>query len=322
MQQFWIPARKALSVVARELGGEYPAILAICERAHAGLLETRAELLIVDEKRAEDAALPASFWWAEGHEALDQDWVRGDFATCVDRDVRMRAFDVQFEFEGIRKLIPAEAAAQALQRLSVSADPNWLSAKDARRFAYDKLGANPAAAGSYLIEQCRLGFVAAKAPLMQTSRAGRPENWDTAVREWDVPSWFWQNFTQDGSSSQDWERGVFNGKARFPSGPCWIRLSGVHFSKDTLEALLPHQQSSPTANLPNKGGRPRKDWWDDLWCAMWGQVHRGELIPKNQADVEKAMLAWISEQDESVSESTIRPLARKMFTEMEREGEN
>lgn len=322
MLQFWISARKALSVVTRELGGEYPAIFAICERAHAGLLNTRAELFIVDEEREEEVPIPTSFWWAEGHEALDQDWMRGDFATWVDRDVRMRAFGVQFDFEGIRKLLPPEAAAQALQRLSVSADTNWLSAKGARRFAYEKLGANPTLAGGHLIEQCRLGFVAAKAQLMQKSRAGRPENWEAEVREWDVPSWFWQNFTQDGSSSQDWERGVFNGKARSPSGSCWIRLSGVFFYKDSLEALIPHQDPAPTANLQNKGGRPRKEWWDDLWCAMWGKVHRGELIPKNQADVEKAMLAWISEQDETVAESTIRPLARKMFIEMEREGEN
>src|SRR3546814_3229365 len=52
MQQFWVPASKALAVVARE-GGEYGGREAICKRAHAGLLKSKARLLIVDDDTRE-----------------------------------------------------------------------------------------------------------------------------------------------------------------------------------------------------------------------------------------------------------------------------
>ena len=66
-----------------------------------------------------------------------------------------------------------------------------------------------------------------------------------------------------------------------------------------------------------RGGRPPKEWWDDLWCAIWGQVYRGDLQPKSQADIERAMLKWVESREESVAESTLKPLARKMFAEMQ-----
>jgi len=48
----------------------------------------------------------------------------------------------------------------------------------------------------------------------------------------------------------------------------------------------------------------------------------GELTPKTQADVERAMLDWVNERGETVAESTVRPMARKLFAEWEREGKN
>ena len=81
--------------------------------------------------------------------------------------------------------------------------------------------------------------------------------------------------------------------------------------------------ASPVSNesvqkQQNRGGRPRKDWWDDLWCAVWGEVYRGDLKPKSQADIERAMMSWVIAREESVSESTLKPLARRMFVELER----
>lgn len=123
MHQFWIPASKALSFIAREMG-DYPAILAICERAHAGLLASKAQLYIAPDQRLEQIPIPTEFWWAEGHEALEQDWVRGDFSTWIDRRYRLQAFGVAFDFEGLRLMLSTEAAAAALRELSVSFRPN------------------------------------------------------------------------------------------------------------------------------------------------------------------------------------------------------
>jgi len=320
MQQIWVPALKALSIVARELGGETLAALAICERAHARLLVATASLLILDDARSEDALVPAEFWWAEGHEGLQQDWDRGDFSTRLDRDVEGRAFGVQFDFEGLRKLLPPEKVAMALRELSVGSDRAWISASGARRFMYETVGAPPIAAGPRLLDQCRLGFVPARAQLMQRRTYANQAKWSAEEREWNVPDWFWTNFTQTGSSSQDWDRGVFKGNGQAAMGSCHIQLTGVYFLRSALEALvsqvaLPQLPSPPEQN---KGGRPRKEWWDDLWCAVWGLAYRGDLQPKNQADIERAMIAWIEERGETASESTIKPLARKMFAEMQR----
>lgn len=211
MQQFWVPASKALAVVARE-GGEYGGREAICKRAHAGLLKSKARLLIVDDDTRENVEIPAHFWWADGQEALEQDWHRGDFSTWFNRDVEIRAFGVEFDFNGLREMIPPGEVAALARGCSVSADPDWMSAGAAQRFAYEKLGAPPAVAGNRVIDQAKLGFVPARAVLMQRSNSGVSESWHVGEREWDVPDWFWEKFTQTGSSSQDWARGVFRGK--------------------------------------------------------------------------------------------------------------
>lgn len=324
MPQFWIPAVKARSLVARETGGEYPATLAICARAHAGLLKSKAALLIVGEdRRAEQALVPSDFWWAEGHQALEQDWSLGDFATWIDQKIHLRAFGVRFDFDDLRMLLSADRAAAAARELSVSSDAAWISAHEARRVMYDDVGVNPTQAALKLVDECRLGFIPARAQLMQRSDTGQPDRWTREEREWDVPEWFWSNFTMPEASSQNWERGLFNGKGRAPDGRCWIRLTGVHFLRSSLEALLPAKVPAVAdATSANRGGRPRKEWWDDLWCAVWGRVYRGTLVPKSQADLERAMMDWVEQQGQSVAESTVKPLARKMFAEMRREDEN
>ena len=104
-----------------------------------------------------------------------------------------------------------------------------------------------------------------------------------------------------------------------------MTLTGVYFLAETLSVLLGgggSQQAEGVAPAINPGGRPRKEWWDNLWCAVWGDVYRGKLKPKRQSDIEKAMLDWAESNGHTVSESVVRPVARKMFNEMTREGEN
>ena len=121
------------------------------------------------------------------------------------------------------------------------------------------------------------------------------------------------------SSSQDWAQGKFSGRGLSPDGLRWITLNGVHLSASALRSLASGPNDDSGAQVTqNKGGRPRKEWWDDLWCAIWGDVYRGDLQPKSQAEIERAMMDWAITQDESVSESTLKPLARKMFVELNR----
>jgi hypothetical protein len=322
MHDLWVPATKAMSLIARELGGEQVAAVAISERARAKLLVATAELFMLDEERQVDAIVPAEFWWGEGHEALEQDWVRGDFSTWIERDVEARAFGVRFDWEGLRKLLSPEKAAAAVRELSVASDPTWLSAKSARKYMCEVVGSNPMSAGAELIEACRLGFVVARAVLMQCGDTQRGSSSASGTREWDVPDWFWLNFTTVGSSAQDWDRGVFSGKGRTPRGVQYVRLSGVWFHKDSVEALNESPAKPASSEAASRQGRPRKEWWDDLWCAIWGQIVHGELTPTNQAEIEKAMLHWLEGRGLSAAESTIRPMAKKAWKEWDREAEN
>jgi hypothetical protein len=187
-----------------------------------------------------------------------------------------------------------------------------------------------------VIDNCRLGFLSARAVLMQRSDAGRPGEWSHEEREWDVPAWFWSNFIdlqlEDwddwDSSPHDWQRGIFAGEGDSPTGACWVALTGTHFHVEALQALYPSQgQPSVTSGTspdprPSPGGRPPASFWDDLWWSVWGQIYRGDLKPKLQADVEKAMLEWVSAYGHEPSDSTIRPRARKLFQALQDEGKN
>jgi hypothetical protein len=62
-----------------------------------------------------------------------------------------------------------------------------------------------------------------------------------------------------------------------------------------------------------KGGRPPAEFWDDMWAAIAAALYNGDLKPKSQADVERAMLEWIEDNGNSAVESTVRARARRLW---------
>lgn len=69
----------------------------------------------------------------------------------------------------------------------------------------------------------------------------------------------------------------------------------------------------PPKEAENKGGRPRKEWWDDFWIAICGQIYEGDLKPKTQSELEKVMLDWVENHNADVGETTIKAAAKKLF---------
>lgn len=187
----FISAAEAIRRVS-EAVGRHQARHAICSRAHAGLIEAKAARFVADGRTFDNASVPKKFWWAEGHEALDQDWLTGDFSTWIDHSLHLQAFGVSFS---------------------------------------------------------RLGIEALIAPAMASR--------DT------------------------------------PSGP-----------------------------PARPGGRPPAEWWDDLWVEMCRQLYAGDLQPKKQADIERAMMDWAARHGHDTGISTIRPRARKLWTALKKEDEN
>lgn len=85
-----------------------------------------------------------------------------------------------------------------------------------------------------------------------------------------------------------------------------------------VEAPEPPTASSPSPPVvaspaPNKGGRPPKEWWEDLWIEMFRRIHNGDFKPKNQAELENAMHDWLAEHSQAGSVQTVRAAARKLF---------
>jgi hypothetical protein len=136
----------------------------------------------------------------------------------------------------------------------------------------------------------------------------------------DIPKAFWWAEGHE-ALEKNWEAGDFE---------TWIdhkhrlRAFGVSFSRADMEKMIPAtaaQAAQPVA-APVVGGRPPADWWDDLWIEICRQLYAGDLKPTKQADIESAMLQWLSDRGETPSTSTIRPRARKLWTAIQTEGGN
>jgi hypothetical protein len=79
----WITAAEAARLLKPVCETEYGARMTICKRAYSGLIRARAERFMIGTNVHNEHEIPKEFWWAEGHEALTQNWPTGDFDTWV-----------------------------------------------------------------------------------------------------------------------------------------------------------------------------------------------------------------------------------------------
>lgn len=100
-----------------------------------------------------------------------------------------------------------------------------------------------------------------------------------------------------------------------------LEIHRFTFTKPTKGKLL-HSDlstapagSNPSDTKPARArvGRLPADWWDDLWIEIFRQVYLGDLRPKSQADIVKAMQQWLSDSDIEAADSTLKPRARKLL---------
>ncbi len=252
---------------------------------------------------------------------MTQDWAAGDFSTVIDGKSRWVAFGVSFDLDGVLELVPLDRRARLRLSLSVASDPAWITGLEARRIIHERGGVLETATAGVLIDKCQLGFVPARAVLMQ--QWTRPDEPSASIgrREWDVPRWFWTDFTSPPHWKADWQRGSFEGHGRRQDKSSWIRLTDTRFQKDALAALYPPPPSDlgPVKNAANKGGRPREPFWEDLWCEILGQISSGELHPKTQADLITAMDQWLINKGHNVGSTAVRDRARKALEAYQRE---
>ncbi|GAM99148.1 hypothetical protein U91I_02789 [alpha proteobacterium U9-1i] len=111
----WVSAAAALEILEPSFS-VYTAAKTICERAHHGLIQARAD--VYREGNAgplKDCDVPPDFWWAEGEVALEQNWGAGDFSTWTPNSynrIELKAFGVKFRRADIEKVLPLRANAK------------------------------------------------------------------------------------------------------------------------------------------------------------------------------------------------------------------
>ena len=71
--------------------------------------------------------------------------------------------------------------------------------------------------------------------------------------------------------------------------------------------------SLPVTAQPRKGGRRPAEFWDDMWAAIGAALYVGDLKPKAQADIERAMADWIVARGHEAASSTIRDRAHRLW---------
>jgi hypothetical protein len=114
----WITAAEAAALLKPGFG-TYEAQMTICARAHSGMIRARAQRFIMTTDRSKERIrdnfeIPKEFWWAEGYQALKQNWTAGDFETWTrDQETRLQAFGVSFLRGEIERLIPPATAKSA-----------------------------------------------------------------------------------------------------------------------------------------------------------------------------------------------------------------
>jgi hypothetical protein len=80
--------------------------------------------------------------------------------------------------------------------------------------------------------------------------------------------------------------------------------------------LSPSDGATAVTSLPppkHAGGAPRKEFWDDLWLAMFERLWLTDWKPKKQAEIEKAMLNWAAENGHSLGPTSVKKPASKLF---------
>jgi hypothetical protein len=187
----------------------------------------------------------------------------------------------------------------------------WITAAEASQLLKPAFG-NESIARRTICKRAHAGVVPA--------RAERYEQGADFIREnFVIPKEFWW---AEGAPAleQNWIAGDFE---TWINHEFHLKAFGVTFARRDIEKLLPAAATETTTAPPvAKGGRRPADWWEDLLIDICFRHFRGDLKPGSQADVQRAMEEWITAQDYTAGESTVRIRARKVWQAIKREDEN
>lgn len=206
----------------------------------------------------------------------------------------------------------ASLAAFDVGQIDAAELASWWTPNEAALYAATCL--NPGSSAENAIWQRLVGGMIEAAATRSSATFGINEWPDVDEEPALIPRNFWSKFRDQ--ESDFWGAG----DVLFRVSGTAFRCFGVRLKPADVRRSLPLPRDDlvePTPRLKSvpadKGGRPRKDWWDDFWIAICGEIYEGNLKPKRQADLEKAMLDWAAKHGHEMSEAAARVAARKLF---------
>lgn len=89
------------------------------------------------------------------------------------------------------------------------------------------------------------------------------------------------------------------------------------------QSTTPTKAETPVEQPKNKGGRPPKPFWDDLWADIARACYVGEIKHTDtQSSVEQRMMDWAQAHGEEISVPTARNAARRLMQALRLEDKN
>jgi hypothetical protein len=201
---------------------------------------------------------------------------------------------------------------------------NWISAAETVRLLKPVVGSDYSAKLT-ICERAYAGLIGARAEtFVIDNRTFHNEK---------IPKEFWWA-KGHAALEQRWETGDFStwmalselaGSPHLSAGKIEAKAFGVTFAGADIEKLIPAGPATTVAATPiakprNRGGRPKHDFWEDLFVAIAAQLYLGDLKPKNQADIERAMHEWITNNGHTAGETPVRERAQKLWRAVDKDG--
>ncbi|QNO27641.1 hypothetical protein EEB18_001190 [Sphingopyxis sp. OPL5] len=238
MDEEWISAKDALAFMQRaapftDQRGT------ICKRAHAGLVQARAQILVLPDTKYSDANIGAEFWWAEGKAALEQNWVTGDFSTWIDQKYQVKAFGVSFFAADIYAIVPGAQITSG----------RWINSGDAVNLVAAEAAVTPTGALAAIIRCCANQLLESRCRTLRWQYADRlGSTLDEVIEDDLIPAWFWSSSASHPDAVLNWKSGNFAGPGETDLDEyCQAQARGVAFERvalsDAIELAL---KSKPT----------------------------------------------------------------------------
>jgi hypothetical protein len=267
----------------------------------------------------------------------------GDFQLIVLSDVIRPVRKVRESAPFTLVQFPTMAAPEQEPGQVTQIAPQWLLPGDALARVQAVIE-NRTDAIETILERLKAGLIKATYETFSLENTSRKY----AINSNFIPQGLWQHYPRAAASDRVWDTSdlrLFVGAAltgNMMEDNVYLTFFQVRIGSDGIDAVIANSPrakpaapwnnaiaipaypsvtvSAPVASVEpiatpptNKGGAPRKAWWDDFWIEICRQIYDNELKVEKQADLERAMLDWASANGHDMSETSAKVAARKLF---------